>query len=104
MGNQTGTFKKFIARCKWHLKELNKTFSSQPSYYSSKRIERMIIFLNAVIVFDIMMRWLLIHDKIDAMTAIAIFVTQMGFCGWQTKQIFKDKPNNGGPGDKSETV
>ncbi len=102
MGNRTGTPNKFIARIKWHLKELNKTFSNQPSYYSSKRIERMIIFLNALIIFDIMMWWLLHKDKIDAMTAIATFVTQMGFCGWQTKQIFKEKTTDGGPGTKSE--
>lgn len=33
---------------KWHLREIAATFSNKPSYYSSKRIERALLFLVAL--------------------------------------------------------
>lgn len=94
-------FEKFIARVKWHMKELNKTLSSQESYYSSKRIERLIIFINANVLLDMMVMHLLHKDKIDYLGAIAIYGAQMVYAGFQTKQIFKDKvPDDGSGTDK----
>lgn len=84
---------KLVKRLKWHLKELCKTFSNQPSFYSSKRIERAVIFVNANVMLDIMVWWLAKHDKLDYLGVIGIYAAQMVYAGYQTKQIFKDKPN-----------
>jgi hypothetical protein len=82
----------FVDKIKWRIKEVEKTFSSKDSFYSSKRIERSIIFINAIVIFDLMVIDLYRHDKIDYLSAIAIFGTQLAYAGFQTKQIFKDKP------------
>lgn len=82
--------KNFLEKIKWRLGEIEKTFSNQPSFYSSKRIERAVIFLNAVILFDIMAITLLRDDKIDYIAAVAIFTAQMFYAGYQTTQIRKD--------------
>lgn len=83
---------KFGEKIKWRIKELEKTFSASPSFYSSKRIERAILFTNALILFDVIIIDLYKHDKIDYIAAIAILGAQLAYCGYQTKQIFKDKP------------
>ncbi len=85
---------KFWPCIKWHFWELVKTFSGEPSFYSSKRIERMLIFVNANISLDLIIGWLTKHDKLDYMGAIGIYVAQMAYAGYQTKQISKDdKPD-----------
>jgi len=81
---------KWYKRLKWHLKELRKTLSNEPSAYSSKRIERLIIFLNACVTLDIIIFWLIHKDKIGAAEATLIYGTQMIYAGYQTKQIQKD--------------
>lgn len=42
-------WKGYINKIIWGLKELVKTFSSQPSFFSSKRIERAIAFISGEI-------------------------------------------------------
>ena len=79
---------KFYARLKWHLKELNKTLSHEPSHYSSKRIERMILFVNAIVLLDLFV-WKQ-YAKLTTTEIVAIFTAQMLYAGFQTKQIFKD--------------
>lgn len=85
----------FSDKLKWRLKEIEKTFSAKESFYSSKRIERAILFTNALVLFDVIIIDLYKHDKIDYIAAIAILAAQLAYCGYQTKQIFKDKaPSN----------
>lgn len=82
--------KKFIARLKWHIKELVKTFSHQPSYYSSKRIERAIIFINANAMLDVGTYFLMKEHKVGAIELVTLYTAQMIYAGYQTKQIFND--------------
>lgn len=82
--------KNLFDKLKWRFGELEKTFSNQPSFYASKRIERAIIFLNAVILLDVMSIILLREDKIDYVAAVFIFSAQMCYAGYQTVQIRKD--------------
>ncbi|WP_298838827.1 hypothetical protein [uncultured Clostridium sp.] len=77
---------------KWFLLQIVLTFSDQPSFFSSKRIERFMIFLNANIALDISIHYLLKHDKMDYIAAVAIYTAQMIYAGYQTKQIFNEKP------------
>jgi hypothetical protein len=82
---------------KWFVKEVVKTFSNKPSFFSSKRIERAIIFVNANIMLDLMTWHLLKTEKIDYIAAVAIYAAQMVYAGYQTKQIFKDKTDEPKP-------
>ncbi len=81
---------KLYKRFKWHIKELDKTLSHQPGHYSSKRIERLILFLNANIILDICVIIGLQKDKIGAAEAVLIYTAQMLYAGFQTKQIAND--------------
>ena len=76
---------------KWFFLQILLTFSDQPSFFSSKRIERFMIFLNANIALDISVNYLLKHDKMDYIAAVAIYTAQMIYAGYQTKQIFNEK-------------
>lgn len=75
----------------WFFREMLKTFSKQPSFFCSKKVERFMIFLNANIALDICIHWLLVHDKITAEGSVIIYTVQMLYAGYQTKQIFNDK-------------
>ncbi len=63
---------KLFKRFKWHLKEIDKTLSHLPSHYSSKRIERLILFVSANVSLQITNIYLLQHDKITAAEAVLI--------------------------------
>ncbi len=67
------------------------TFSNHPSKLASKRIERFVIFINAIVLLDISFFILLKKDKVTITESIAVFAAQMGYAGFQTYQIFKDK-------------
>lgn len=75
----------------WFFREMLKTFSKEPSFFCSKKVERFMIFLNANIALDICIHWLLVHDKITAEGSTLIYTVQMLYAGYQTKQIFNDK-------------
>jgi len=80
--------KKAYNRFLWHLKELNKTLSNEPSYYSSKRLERLVLFISANISVDIF-----VYKNIDTMSTsdiLLIFGAKMVYAGFQVKQIQKD--------------
>lgn len=96
-------WKKIIARAKWHLKELAKTFSGEHGFYSSKRIERAILFINANVMLDIMIIHLMTEKKLDAVGALMIYAGQMVYAGYQTKQIFAEKQNHINNGTNSNT-
>jgi len=86
-------FTKTIARIKWHIKELTKTFSGQPSFYSSKRIERAIIFINANVMLDLCTWHLVSKDKLDYLGAVAIYSAQMIYAGFQTNKMIQEAKN-----------
>lgn len=84
--------RKTISRIKWHLKELNKTLSNQESFYSSKRLERMLLFINAMILLDLFV--IKQYHKLTTSEIVAFFTAQMLYAGFTTTQIFKDKPKD----------
>lgn len=86
------TFKNPWDFIKWFCWEMLKTLSSQESFFSSKRLERFGIFLNANILLDICVHELLITGKIDYIAAIAIYTAQMIYAGYTMKQTFNEKP------------
>lgn len=90
--------KKAYNRLLWHLKELNKTFSNEPSYYSAKRIMEFILFSNAIILFD----WYVIanFDKLTFPEMCEAFMLNLGYAGYvrfstqrEKKQNLKDENN-----------
>lgn len=87
---------------KWFCWEMLKTFSKQPSFFCSKRVERFGIFLNANILLDICVHWLLVHDKMDMSTSVVVYAAQMVYAGYQTKQIFNEKPKTTVEADSKE--
>ena len=85
-------FETKMAFVKWFFTEILLIFSNQPSFFSAKRIGRFIIVTNANIALDVSIYYLLKHDKIDYIGAVAIYSAQMIYAGYQTKQIFNEKP------------
>jgi hypothetical protein len=82
--------KNILDKLKWRIAEIEKTFSNQPSFYASKRFERALIFINALVLLDVMSIKLLMEVHIDYVAATAIFAAQMCYAGYQTVQIRKD--------------
>lgn len=97
--NKLNWFQKAYNRFLWHLKELNKTFSNEPSYYSAKRIMEFILFTNAIILFD----WYVIKyfDRITFPEMCEAFMLNLGYAGYvrfstqrEKKQNIKDENTN----------
>lgn len=80
--------KKAYNRLLWHLKELNKTLSNEPSYYSSKRLERLALFVSANLIVDYYV-WEH-HDTMTTSDVLLVFGAKMVYAGFQVKQIQKD--------------
>jgi hypothetical protein len=73
----------------WFLYELIKTLSSEKSWLSSKRLERLIIFIAAETQLN---RY--VHRNIDKLSAtdiVMIYSAQMVYAGFIIKQIKDDK-------------
>ena len=85
------TFKTKMEFVRWFFTQVLLTFSNQESFFSSKRIERFMIFMNANIALDICIHYLLKTGKMDYIAAVAIYSAQMIYAGYQTKQIFNEK-------------
>jgi len=90
---------KAYKRLLWHLKELNKTFSNEPSYYSAKRVMEFILFTNAVVLFD----WYVIRnfDKLTFAEMCEAFMLNLGYAGYvrfstqrEKKKIIKNESTN----------
>jgi uncharacterized membrane protein len=75
----------------WHLKELNKTLSNEPSYYSSKRLERLVLFVSANLIVDYYV-WEH-HSEMTTSDILLVFGAKMVYAGFQVKQIQKDIKN-----------
>ena len=83
--------KKAYNRFLWHLKELNKTLSNEPSHYSSKRLERLILFISANLIVDYYV-WEH-HAEMSTSDILLVFGAKMVYAGFQVKQIQKDTKN-----------
>jgi len=74
---------------KWVIAELGKTWSKEDSYFSSKKIERFLLFISGVYV---LLRWYSTHvEKIEYEEAIAISATFLGYAGFTMIQTQKEK-------------
>lgn len=98
------TFKNPWDFIKWFCWEMIKTLSNEPSFFSSKRLERFGIFLNANILLDICVHELLVSGKIDYVGAIAIYTAQMIYAGYTMKQTFNEKPKTFVEAKKEDNV
>jgi hypothetical protein len=71
------------------VKELLLTFSNQTSRYSSKKIERFIVFINALVIAN---SWFYSHIyKATVSDVILLTGALLAYGGWNTAQIRKDK-------------
>ncbi len=80
--------KKAYHRFLWHLKEINKTLSNEPSYYSSKRFERLALFVSANAIVDCYV-WKH-HNQMNTSDILLVFGAKMLYAGFQVKQIQKE--------------
>ena len=74
------------------IQELISTFSVSKSFFSSKKIERFIIFTNVLIIVNV---WCYYHIKNSDVTDMILLIsTLLAYGGWNTTQIRKDKLDN----------
>ena len=72
--------------------ELKKTFSNQPSFFSSKRIERALLFITAVTASNV---WFWSHYPNLDVNEISLYVgLHLGFAGYTMATIQKEKKSN----------
>lgn len=72
--------------------ELKKTFSNEPSYFSSKRIERAMLFLTAIISSN---AWFWYNFKtLEREDIAAYIILHLGFAGYTMRQTQKEKKLN----------
>lgn len=77
---------------KWFLRNIQATFSNQPSYFARKRIESFILFINASTLLDLfcIKHW----ASMTSPEMLAIYAAQMVYAGYQVTQIRKDMTSN----------
>jgi hypothetical protein len=80
----------FIEYVRWFFWQMLLTLTAHESFFSSKRVERLLIFLNANILLDICVHHLVSVGKLDWEGSVGIYTAQMIYAGFQTKQIFND--------------
>lgn len=72
--------------------ELKKTFSNEPSYFSSKRIERFLFVITALWAGNY---WLMTHvDTLTYEMIIAFCALWLGFAGYSMNTTQKEKKND----------
>lgn len=79
----------FIGKLDWFGRELLNSFSNNPSFFSSKRIERFVLFVNAIIILDVW-AWKNIN-KMNTADIIQVFGVQLLYAGFTMIQMSKDK-------------
>lgn len=81
--------KKIKDEIKFIYVELKKTFSDEPSFFSSKRIERMILFVTALIASNF---WFWTHYPNLTVSEVVLYIsTHLGFAGYTMAQTQKEK-------------
>lgn len=77
--------------CKWFVRQIKATFSNEPSYFSSKRIERYLLFLSGVSWINY---YIWTHIKTLTYTEIIALVSLLfGYAGFQLLTTQKEKKN-----------
>jgi Ca2+/Na+ antiporter len=94
--------KKAYTRLLWHLKEINKTFSSHPSYYSAKRIMEFILFTNGIILFD--WYWFLHRNTMSFEQSCEAFILNMAYAGFMRATLQKEKRLETEPKKEKQTL
>lgn len=87
---------------RWFIIEVVRTFSNKPSYFARKRIESLILFVNAMVLLDVW--YIKSFEKIDYVSALGVFTAQMIYCGYQVAQIRKDVVANAAIDNNTETT
>ena len=73
------------------VKELIKTFSNEPSFLSSKRLERFAVFASMLTATIWFMLYHIFKCSLTATDLILIVATWLGYAGFNTIQNRKDK-------------
>lgn len=81
-------------KIKWVSNEILNTFSNKKSFFSSKRIERFLIFSLMISLTVLFVVKSIITCALGATDFIIIIGTWLGYGGWNTTQISKDKKND----------
>lgn len=85
----------FIGDCLfWLIKEMLKTFSNEPSFFSSKRLEKFYQFSQANLLLILTTKHLVATGKMDVTLSLMIYTAQMIYAGFNTKQMFTEKKHN----------
>ena len=86
--------KQIISKIKWHISELTKMYSDQPSFYSKKRIESGIAFIVGQYLIIHGFIYLLLHDKISSSDIALLAGVEFALCGYQLNKIQQEKNGN----------
>lgn len=81
----------------WYVSEFNKVFSTQPSFYSGKRLKEWAAFITGEYILIHGFVYLLMHDKLDYAAVCFIAAVAYGVAGYQLNQIQKEKKNEDPP-------
>lgn len=82
-------FKSIFDEISFLYTEIKKTFSSEPSFFSSKRIERALLFLTAIIASNV---WFWSHYPNLDVNEISLYIgLHLGFAGYTMATIQKEK-------------
>lgn len=84
-----------FSKLKWHITELTKMYSDQPSFYSKKRIESGIAFIVGQYLIIHGFIYLLIHDKISSSDIALLAGVEFALCGYQLNKIQQEKKQDG---------
>jgi hypothetical protein len=93
-----------LEKIKWFLSEWLSTFSNKKSFFSSKRIERFSIFTVMLIMTIIFVGKAMVACTLSATDFMIIVGTWLGYGGWNTTQISKDKKNGDIPNEQESQV
>lgn len=84
-----------------HIEELVKTFSNQPSFYSSKRFERFTIFNVFLWITIIFVLWETYRNELTATELCWFLGVWLGYAGYNTAINFREKKNKLDQWDKT---
>jgi len=79
----------------WYISEMNKVFSSQPSFYSGKRLKEWLAFATGEYILLHGFIYLLLHDKLDYAAVCFIAGVAFGVAGYQLNKIQQEKKQDG---------
>lgn len=81
--------KKIGAEIKFLYTEIKKSFSNEPSYFSSKRIERALLFVSAITASNV---WFWTHfPNLDVSEVVFYVGTHLAYAGYTMVQTQKEK-------------